>query len=175
MARNDSVQVRRLLQPDFHGIEKPSDKYHQTWKDNYFSSSPGTSDSESPQKTETNKPQQMNWDSSPDLTSCCPLNDLKRISHIKRILGPLEFDSRHAVLVDVRTRSCQTCLCSHILVSSGRLCVIKDISCPSSGVHLQQYRRNRAPARQRQMDEKLCEVTVLALKHIIRGFNPKGV
>lgn len=62
-----------------------------------------------------------------------------------------------------------------ILAFSGRLCGVKDVSCPSSGVRFQPNRRNRAPARQRQMDEKLCEASVLALKHNVRGFNPKGV
>lgn len=170
MARNDSIQVRQLLQPDHYNAKKPYDKCHQAWKDDYSSSSPGTSDSESPQKTKTYKPQQTKWHSSPDLTSCCLLTDLQKISQLKRILEPLEFSSKHAVLIDVRTHSCQTCLCCLRLPGT-----IKDISCPSSGVRFQQRGRNRAPSRQRQMDEKLREVTVLALKHILRGFNRKGV
>lgn len=134
MARNDSVQVGRLLQPDFYNTEKPSGKYHQNWEADFSFSSPGSSDSDSPLKRGTYKPHQTEWDSCPDTTSCCLLDDLKRIPQIKRILGPLEFSSSHAVLIDVRTRSCQTCLCFWILVSSGRLCGIKDVSCPSSGV-----------------------------------------
>ncbi|TNM92080.1 hypothetical protein fugu_019092 [Takifugu bimaculatus] len=102
MARNDSVQVGRLLQPDFFNTEKP-DKYHQKWEADYFFSSPGTSNSEAPLKRETYKLQQTKCDSCPDLTLCCFLEDLKTITKIKRILGPLEFSSRHAVLIDVFT------------------------------------------------------------------------
>lgn len=110
MARNNSVQVGQLLQPDFYNKERLLDKYQQNWKTDCFLSSPGTSDSESPIKRNTYRPQQAQWDSG-EHTSCCRLEDMTKIPQIKRILGPLEFSSRHSILIDVRQRSYRACLC----------------------------------------------------------------
>lgn len=126
MARNDSVQVGRLLQPDLFNIEKP-DKYHQKWEADCFCSSPGTSNSEAPLKRETYTLQQTKCDSCPDLTLCCLLEDLKTITDIKRILGPLEFSSRHAVLIDVSRRSIR------------RVCVFKFLFLPGACAALKTF------------------------------------
>lgn len=173
MARNDSIQMQQLLQPDLLNKGDPLGKCHQAWKAEDAFSCPGPSNREAPLKRANDTPQKSRGDSCPGLTSVCLLEELAKIDQCNKDLGPLEWSPKDRVLIDVR--SYQMCLCFEIFVSSGRLCGSKDASCPSSGDCFQHNRRNCVLSRHRHMDEKLCEVTVLALEYVVRGFNRKGV
>lgn len=96
MARNDISQMALLIQPNCH------DKAEFFSKSQKCALDCPPEPRKSAAAPQTDKPQ---W--AEDVTSCCDLGDLRRISQCTQHLGPLQFNRTHTVLINVRSRWCQ--------------------------------------------------------------------
>nr|XP_046231778.1 poly(ADP-ribose) glycohydrolase [Scatophagus argus] len=98
----DSSQMKQLLQPD-DNTESSATETHERERDHDTrggsSSSSSCADAVSRGQTERDEsPRTQRGDGT---SSCCPLEDLKRLPECTNRLGPLTFSRTHTVLIDV--------------------------------------------------------------------------
>ncbi|XP_039904702.1 poly(ADP-ribose) glycohydrolase [Simochromis diagramma] len=110
---NDSSQMKEALQHDTQqNPQKEKEKHEKeqhskdfTNQDSFLPSSSGVFSAENVKDGQAECPeflQQKEWTS-----PCCQLKDMKRLQHGDMKLGPLRFDTRHTVLIDVDTFNSQ--------------------------------------------------------------------
>lgn len=112
--RNDSSQMKEVLQPDSDRPEHchKEKEMHAREDDRTDSSgqasSPSTSSSSAPPSTKAASHRQTEADKTQctqmkdSVSSCCLLVDLKRLPQCTNVLGPLKFGKAYTVLINVR-------------------------------------------------------------------------
>ncbi|XP_030598520.1 poly(ADP-ribose) glycohydrolase [Archocentrus centrarchus] len=106
---NNSSQMRALLCPDTHqnpseGHGKESSSSDSTNQGAYSSSSPGPFRAENVSGAQAEGHDSVTKEgkeAKAGASSCCQLNDLKRLPQCHMKLGPLRFDETHTVLINV--------------------------------------------------------------------------
>lgn len=105
---NDSSQMKEALQHDTQqNPQKEKEKHEKeqhsndsTNQDSFLPSSSRICSAENVKDGQAECPEFLQQKER--TSSCCQLKDMRRLQHGDMKLGPLRFDKRHTVLIDVR-------------------------------------------------------------------------